>query len=52
MDMGLDTNHHVWLFEVNAKPGRHIFYHPYLRAAGRESARYITEYSLKLADFI
>lgn len=52
MDMGLDAYHNVWLFEVNAKPGRHIFYHPHLRTAGRESARYITEYSLKLADFI
>lgn len=52
MDMGLDVNHNVWLFEANAKPGRHIFYHPHLRAAGRESAYYITEYSLKLADFI
>lgn len=52
MDMGLDTAHHVWMFEVNAKPGRHIFYHPDLRAAGRESAHYITEYSMKLADFI
>ncbi|WP_054948589.1 YheC/YheD family endospore coat-associated protein [Numidum massiliense] len=52
MDMGIDTHQRVWLFEVNAKPGRHIFYHPDLRSAGRQSARFITEYSLKLAEFI
>lgn len=52
MDLGLDTDHRVWMFEVNAKPGRHIFYHPRLRSSGRESARLITEYSMKLADFI
>jgi glutathione synthase/RimK-type ligase-like ATP-grasp enzyme len=52
LDIGIDRNHRVWLFEVNAKPGRHIFLHPDLRDAGRKSARYITEYSLRLANFI
>ncbi|MBA4495250.1 YheC/YheD family protein [Paenactinomyces guangxiensis] len=52
MDMGVDRNGHVWLFEINAKPGRHIFLHPSLREAGRQSAKYITDYSMKLANFI
>lgn len=52
MDMGVDRNGNVWLFEVNSKPGRHIFHHPSLRDAGIQSAKYITDYSLKLAEFI
>lgn len=52
MDMGVDRHGQVWLFEINAKPGRHIFLHPSLRDAGRQSAKYITDYSMKLANFI
>lgn len=52
LDMGIDVNKKIWLFEVNAKPGRHIFHHPSLREAGRLSAKYITDYSLKLANFV
>ncbi|MXQ54136.1 YheC/YheD family protein [Shimazuella alba] len=52
MDMGIDQDHHIWLFECNAKPGRHIFDHPTLREAGRQSAKCITEYSLRLAEFV
>lgn len=52
MDIGIDQNRHIWLFEINAKPGRHIFHHPSLRNAGKQSAKYITDYSLKLADFV
>ncbi|SFI83087.1 YheC/YheD family endospore coat-associated protein [Thermoflavimicrobium dichotomicum] len=52
MDMGIDQQNQIWLFEVNSKPGRHIFHHPSLREAGRQSAKYITEYSLKLAEFV
>lgn len=52
LDMGIDINRKVWLFEANAKPGRHIFHHPSLREAGRQSAKYITDYSLKLANFV
>ena len=52
LDMGIDVNRKIWLFEVNAKPGRHIFHHPSLREAGRQSAKYITDYSLKLANFV
>lgn len=52
LDMGIDVSRKIWLFEINAKPGRHIFHHPSLREAGRQSAKYITDYSLKLADFV
>jgi len=52
MDMGVDRYGQVWLFEVNSKPGRHIFLHPSLREAGRQSAKYITDFSMKLANFV
>ncbi|PTM58051.1 YheC/YheD family protein [Desmospora activa] len=52
LDIGVDRYRKVWLFEVNSKPGRSIFLHPSLRSAGRQSARYITEYSMKLAQFV
>jgi hypothetical protein len=52
MDMGIDQNERIWLFECNAKPGRHIFHHPTLKEAGRRSAKCITDYSLKLAEFV
>ncbi|MCH5584332.1 YheC/YheD family protein [Shimazuella sp. AN120528] len=52
MDMGIDQDYRIWLFECNAKPGRHIFDHPSLREAGRQSAKCITDYSMKLAQFV
>lgn len=52
LDMGIDRDRKVWMFESNSKPGRHIFLHPSLKDAGRKSARCITEYSLKLAEFV
>ncbi len=51
LDMGLDTNGHPWLFEINAKPGRHIFHNHWLKQASRESARSIVDYALYLSDF-
>lgn len=52
LDMGIDVFRKVWLFEVNAKPGRHIFHHPSLREAGHQSAKCITDFSLKLTNFL
>jgi hypothetical protein len=52
MDIGIDQTRRIWLFEINSKPGRHIFHHPTLRDAGKKSAKFITDYSLKLADFV
>jgi hypothetical protein len=52
MDIGVDQSGRVWLFEVNSKPGRHIFLHPSLKEASRQSAKYITDFSMKLANFV
>lgn len=49
LDMGIDQEDRLWLFEANAKPGRAIFRHPALRQAGRQSARKVIEYGLWLA---
>lgn len=51
LDIGVEKNGKVWLFEANSKPGRHIFKHPSLSESGKESARCITQYSLTLAQF-
>lgn len=51
LDIGVDRNGKVWLFEVNSKPGRHIFKHPSLAEARKHSAHCIVQYSLRLANF-
>jgi hypothetical protein len=51
LDVGLDDSRRIWVFEANAKPGRAIFDHPDLQAAGRQSARYVVEYASYLANF-
>jgi hypothetical protein len=51
LDMGLDQQDRIWMFEANAKPGRAIFRHPSLRDAGILSARKIIEYCTLLAGF-
>lgn len=50
-DIGVDINGHVWMFEANSKPGRHIFAHKSLREADRQSTRLLVEYGSYLADF-
>lgn len=52
LDIGIDRNGRIWVFECNAKPGRHIFHHPTQKEAGRESARHIVLYSRKLSNFV
>jgi hypothetical protein len=52
MDIGVDKTKKVWLFEANSKPGRHIFHQHNLKEAGRQSAKCITDFSLKLANFV
>lgn len=51
LDIGIDQNGDVWMFEANAKPGRSIFKHPELRIAGRESLNHIVEHCLYLSQF-
>jgi len=51
LDIGIDKNGDVWMFEANAKPGRSIFKHPALRSEGRASVSYIVEHCLYLSRF-
>jgi len=51
LDMGIDIHGHPWLFEINAKPGRHIFHNPWLKKAARESAQAIVDYAIYLSGF-
>lgn len=51
LDLGIDRDGEVWMFEANAKPGRSIFKHPALREQGRASLQYILEHCLYLSRF-
>ncbi|MFV9511212.1 YheC/YheD family protein [Tepidibacillus sp. LV47] len=51
LDMGIDQDAQIWLFEVNSKPGRSIFKHPNLKAASHTSRRSLLEYSTYLSGF-
>ncbi|HET7577939.1 MAG TPA: YheC/YheD family protein [Bacillales bacterium] len=49
-DLGLDRDGHIWLFEANAKPGRHIFIHPKLKEADEKSRKLPLAYAVHLAE--
>ena len=49
LDIGIDENQKIWLFEVNSKPGRSIFKHPSIKKAGDLASRYLLEYAIYLA---
>jgi len=51
LDIGIDREGEVWMFEANAKPGRSIFKHPALREQGRASLTYILDHCLYLSKF-
>ncbi|MBB6733528.1 YheC/YheD family protein [Cohnella zeiphila] len=51
LDIGIDRDGDVWMFEANAKPGRSIFKHPALKAQGRASLEYILDHCLYLSKF-
>jgi hypothetical protein len=51
LDIGIDKDGDVWMFEANAKPGRSIFSHPALRSQGRESLSHILEHCMYLSRF-
>ncbi|MFC4102806.1 YheC/YheD family endospore coat-associated protein [Paenibacillus xanthanilyticus] len=51
LDIGIDKEGAIWMFEANAKPGRSIFGHPALRGQGRDSYSHIIEHCLYLARF-
>lgn len=51
LDVAIDEDGRVYVFEANAKPGRAIFRHPNLRSAGRVSANLVVEYAASLAGY-
>ncbi|GGD74208.1 YheC/YheD family endospore coat-associated protein [Paenibacillus nasutitermitis] len=51
LDLGIDKNGEVWMFEANAKPGRSIFSHPALRSEGRASLAHILDHCMYLSKF-
>ncbi len=51
LDIGIDRDGEVWMFEANAKPGRSIFKHPALKEQGKASLEYILEHCLYLSRF-
>jgi len=51
LDIGIDRDGAVWMFEANAKPGRSIFKHPALKEQGKASLGYILEHCLYLSKF-
>jgi len=51
LDIGIDKNSRIWLFEVNSKPGRSIFKHPSLKTARAESNKRLLEYAILLSNF-
>jgi len=51
LDIGIDKEGEIWMFEANAKPGRSIFSLPALRAQGRDSFSHIVEHCMYLSRF-
>ncbi|MFD1957593.1 YheC/YheD family protein [Paenibacillus thailandensis] len=51
LDIGIDKDGEIWMFEANAKPGRSIFKHPSLKAEGRASLSHIVEHCFYLSRF-
>ncbi|GGG26570.1 YheC/YheD family endospore coat-associated protein [Paenibacillus abyssi] len=51
LDIGIDKDGEVYMFEANAKPGRSIFKHPALKEQGMTSLSYILEHCLYLSRF-
>lgn len=51
LDIGIDQNERIWMFEANSKPGRSIFKHPLLKSQGNSSLQYIFEHLTYLGKF-
>lgn len=50
LDIGIDKNGEVWMFEANAKPGRSIFKHPELKVEGKESLNLLLDHCIYLSQ--
>jgi hypothetical protein len=51
LDLGIDQNEKIWMFEANSKPGRTIFKHPSLKEQGKEISSNLFEHCLYLSRF-
>lgn len=51
LDIGIDQQERIWMFEANSKPGRSIFKHPLLKSQGNSSLQYIFEHLTYLGNF-
>ncbi|WP_232698853.1 YheC/YheD family endospore coat-associated protein [Brevibacillus daliensis] len=51
LDMAIDLNGDIWMFEANSKPGRSIFKHDRLKRADELSRSLLVDYSRYLANF-
>lgn len=51
LDIGIDDQGEVWMFEANAKPGRSIFKHPALKEEGKTSLQHLLEHCFYLSQF-
>lgn len=45
IDMGVDKNGRIWIFEVNSFPGRHIFLHRLIKPHYKQSDRMLLDYT-------
>lgn len=51
LDLGIDQDESIWMFEANSKPGRTIFKHPLLKSQGKDASTNIFEHCLYLSRF-
>lgn len=51
LDIGMDKNSKIWMFEANSKPGRSIYKHPMLASQGKVTMQHLHDYCLYLSEF-
>ncbi|GGH88039.1 hypothetical protein JOD43_003588 [Pullulanibacillus pueri] len=48
LDLGIDEDNRVWLFEINARPGKVIFHHPKIR----KQEKYVNHYWIDYCTYL
>lgn len=51
LDIGIDDQGEIYMFEANAKPGRSIFKHPALKQEGKTSLQHLLDHCFFLSQF-
>ncbi|WP_040952583.1 YheC/YheD family protein [Gorillibacterium massiliense] len=51
IDLGIDQDEKIWMFEANSKPGRTIFKHPDLKHQGKDISGNLFEHFLYVTRF-